>query len=120
MGGETGLYTHRDPDTVRGADVLFVSHDRLAEASPNSYLDVAPELIVEVLSPSNRWIKIREKIDEYFAIGVERVWIIEPERRSAQIYRSPDASRTVRENEALEGEGALEGFALPLVTLFET
>lgn len=119
MVGEVGVYTHRDPDTVRGADVLFISHERLAEATPNDYLDVAPELIVEVLSASNTKQEMRGKIAEYFSIGVERVWIIEPQRRTAQIYRSPDAARTLGADEALEGEGVLEGFHLPLETLFE-
>lgn len=120
MTGETGLYTGRDPDTVRGADVLFISHERLAEASPNNYLDVAPELVVEVLSASNTAQEMRDKVAEYFSIGVERVWVVDSERRTVQIYRSPDAPRTLGEGDVLEGEGALEGFSLPLARLFDS
>ncbi len=72
MGGEVGIYTRRNPDRVRGADVAFWSHERLPEGPPPGFLDVVPELVVEVISPTDRWRDIREKIEEYFAIGVDR------------------------------------------------
>ena len=71
--GEVGLYTRRDPDTVRGADVMFMSHERLAKLGDSAFLDVAPELIVEVLSPDDRWSEVRQKLREYFEIGVALV-----------------------------------------------
>lgn len=52
MVGETGIYTHRNPDTLREADVLFISHERYAQKTHAAYLDVAPGLVVEVLSPT--------------------------------------------------------------------
>jgi Uma2 family endonuclease len=116
--GEVGIYTGRDPDTVRGADVLFISHERLESASPDGFLDVAPELIVEIMSPTNKWEEVRRKIEEYLAIGVEQVWIVEPANRAVQIYRSRDAVRTLSEDDVLEGEGKLDGFTLPVRDLF--
>jgi Uma2 family endonuclease len=126
LAGEVGIYTGHDPDTVRGADVLFISHERLKKASPEGFLkaspegflDVAPELIVEIMSPSNAWEDVRQKIEEYFAIGVEHVWIVEPENRAVQIYRSRDVVRTLSGDDVLEGEGALDGFILPIRNLF--
>jgi Uma2 family endonuclease len=53
--GEVGIYTARHPDTVRGAAVAFISNERMARVRSSSYLDVAPELVVEVLSPDDRW-----------------------------------------------------------------
>jgi len=53
LGGEVGIYTHRQPDTVCGADVAFISHERLAQVQSKSFLDVCPELIVEVMSPDD-------------------------------------------------------------------
>lgn len=55
--GEVGIYTERNPDTVRGADAVFVSHQRLAQVQSESYLDVAPELIVEIISPGEAGVK---------------------------------------------------------------
>lgn len=117
MVGEVGIYTERNPDTVRGADVLFISHERLGAAASEGFLDVAPELVVEIMSPTNTWEEVRRKIEEYFAIGVERVWIVEPENRAVQVYQSPDAVHTLSSTDVLEGEGMLDGFALPIDTL---
>lgn len=119
MVGKVGIYTGRDPDTVRAADVLFISHERLKKASPEGYLDVAPELIVEIMSPTNKWEEVRRKIEEYFGIGVEQVWIVEPANRAVQVYRSRDAVRTLSEGDTLEDDGILDGFAIAVGALFE-
>ena len=110
MVGEVGIYTGRDPDTVRAADVLFISHERLKNASPDGFLDVAPALVVEIMSPSNAWEDVRQKIEEYVAIGVEQVWIVEPANRAVLVYRARDAVHTLAEDDTLNGEGPLEGF----------
>ena len=78
FGGEVGIYTHRNPDTVRAADVAFVSRERMAQVRSHGYLDVAPELIVEVMSPDDAWSNLMEKLDEYFAVGVKLVWVADP------------------------------------------
>ena len=116
--GEVGIYMHRDPDYIRGADVVFISSERIAQITSESYLDVAPELVVEVISPGNTWQEMRDKIQEYFAIGVEWVWIVEPERRQVLVYRSPTEMTALNEHDTLEGERVLTGFSLLLAELF--
>ncbi len=118
MVGEVGIYTRRNPDRVRGADVAFWSHERLPDGPPPGFLDVAPNLVVEIISPNDRWQDIREKIEEYFAIGVDRVWVVVPRTRSVLVYESPTTLRQLKEGDILEGEGVLEGFTLPVVRLF--
>lgn len=118
LGGEVGIYTRRNPDRVRGADVAFLSRNRLAHRPGKKFLDVAPELVVEILSPDDRWEEVRQKIEEYFAIGVERVWIVEPENRSVLVYRSVTEMERLAEADTLEGEGPLAGFTLPVASLF--
>ncbi len=120
MVGEVGVYTRRDPDTVRGADVLYISHERLAQATPGGFMDVAPELIVEVMSPSDRWSEVRKKIKEYFEIGVTAVLIVEPEEQTIALYRSPTAIQEFALNGALTLEDILPGFNLPLNQLWAT
>jgi len=115
--GEVGVYTQFAPDTVRGVDVLFVSRQRLAAPSGKA-LKVAPELVIEIVSPTDRWRDLRNKIDEYFAIGVERVWIVEPEKKQLLVYRTPTEFRQFTQQETVYGEGILEGFELPLSELF--
>jgi Uma2 family endonuclease len=118
MGGETGIYTRRNPDTVRGADVLFISKERMPNEPPAGFLETAPDLVVEVLSPTTRWKELRTKLVEYLAIGVAQGWIIDPVHRAIWVYRSATDVRQFVEGDTLNGEGALEGFALPLDTLF--
>lgn len=118
VGGEVGIYTRRKPDRVRAADVAFVSRSRSPKRPTKKFLDVAPELVVEVLSPEDRWQDIRPKIEEYFGIGVERVWVVEPENRAVLVYRSPSEARRLGEGDTLEGEGALSGLTLPIASLF--
>ena len=118
MGGEVGIYTRRNPDRIRGADVAFWSHERLPDDPPPGFLDVAPNLVVAVVSPNDRWQDIREKIEEYFAIGVDRVWVVVPATRGVLVYESSTSLRQLREGVVLEGEGVLEGFKLPVARLF--
>ena len=117
LAGEVGVYTRFEPDTVRGVDVIFVSRKRLAAPSGKA-LKVAPELVVEIVSPTDRWSELRSKIAEYFAIGVERVWIVEPEKKQLLVYRTPTEFSQLTQQETVRGEGILEGFALPLSELF--
>ncbi len=118
LAGEAGVYTQRNPDRVRGADVAFISRKRLPHRPKQVFLEVAPELVVEILSPTDRWDQVRQKIEEYFSIGVERVWIVEPDKRDVLVYRSSLEATAVREGETLTGEGVLEGFALAVADLF--
>lgn len=119
MGGEVGIYTRRNPDRVRGADIAFISKERLPEP-PKGFLEVAPELVVEIVSPGDRWEDVRQKLEEYFAIGVQWVWIVEPENRAVLVYRSLSEMQKFGEEDTLKGEGVLEEFELPVASLFVT
>lgn len=118
--GEVGVYTRRNPDTVRGADVLYISKERFQRASKDkAFLDAAPELVVEVLSPDDRPAELARKLSEYFAVGVLLVWVADPESRSVRAYRSPSDVRELGEEETLTGDEALPGFEAPVAQFFE-
>jgi Uma2 family endonuclease len=70
MTGEIGIYTRRNPDRVRGADVVFLSKECWPDRPPKGFLEVAPDLVVEIISPNDRWQDVRQNLAEYFAIGV--------------------------------------------------
>jgi Uma2 family endonuclease len=106
---DTGFIVNRGPDTVRGPDVAFWSKERLPVV-PVGYMDIAPDLAVEVLSPSNTSKMIREKLKEYFAKGVRMVWVIAPEDRTVTVYRKPDEGRVLHESAFVTGEDVLPGF----------
>ena len=118
LAGEVGIYTERNPDTVRGADVAFISNERLSKVKSESYLDIAPELIVEVKSPSDRWNKIEEKLAEYFAIDVKMVWVAEPKRKMVHVYHSLTDVKHLTKDEKLSGEEILPGFSVLVADFF--
>ena len=119
--GEVGIYIHRDPDTVRGADVAFVSNERYSKRSQESgFLDVAPDLVVEIMSPDDRWSEVKQKLREYFSVGVKVVWVADPADRTVYAYRSLTDVREFTEADTLTGdEDVLPGFSMPVAKLFE-
>jgi len=120
LGGEAGLYTRHDPDTVRGADVLFISHERYSRCGPLTFLDVSPELVVEISSSDNRPGEVAEKVEEYLSIGVDRVWVVSLRRKTVKIHRSGAAQpETLGIGDTLRDKEILPGFSLPLSDLFQ-
>jgi Uma2 family endonuclease len=118
--GEVGIYTRRNPDSVRAADVLFISTDRYARRSaPSGFLDVAPELVVEILSPRDTVMALTGKLREYFAIGVTLVWVIDPAARRVYAYRAITDVREYAETDRLRADEVLPGFEIPVASLFE-
>jgi Uma2 family endonuclease len=117
--GEVGIYTHRDPDTVRGADVLFISNERYARKQSPGFLDVAADLVVEVPSPNDTWTEVTQKLREYFVIGVRLVWVADPEAHCVYAYRSLTDVREFTENDDLPGDDVLPGFSVKVAELFE-
>jgi Uma2 family endonuclease len=109
VSNDTGFVTERAPDTVRGPDISYWSKERLHEV-PVGYIDVAPDMLVEVQSPSNTSKQIRAKLKEYFAKGVRLVWVIAPEDRTLTIYRTHDEGRVLHETAKATGEEVLPGF----------
>lgn len=118
FGGETGVYTRREPDTVRGVDLAYMSHERFACVKSQSYLDVAPELIVEVMSPHDAWSDVQEKLAEYFAIDVRVVWVVDPKLKQIHSYEAVDAVHVFKTDDELTCEALLPGFVMPLAELF--
>lgn len=116
-GDEVGIYIRRRPDRIRGADIAFVSTDRQAKPV-KGYLEVAPNLVVEIMSPEDRWQDVREKLADYFSIGVERVWIVEPQNRKVLIFSSPTDVEEYGQADILRGEGILSDFAIGVADLF--
>ncbi len=118
LGGEAGVYTARNPDTVRGMDVAFISHERMAQVQSTSYLDVAPELIVEILSPGDRWHDVQDKLAEYFAINVQVVWVADPKRKQLHVYQTVTEVEILTAADTLSGGEVLAGFEVAVANLF--
>ena len=116
---ETGFLIHIDPDTVRAPDVSFVSISHLPlNDIPDGYIDLAPDLVVEVVSPNDRRREVQEKVDEWLNVGVRLVWVLYPATRSAIIYRSLNDVTHLTADEFLDGEDVVPGFLCRLGELF--
>ena len=117
--GEVGIYTRRNPDTTRAADVLYISNERYSQRSSSAFLDVSPAIIVEILSPGDSMPEVLQKLREYFAIGVVLVWLIDPTSKTVLVYRSLTNVRELTVNDELTGEDVLPGFVMKVAELFE-
>jgi Uma2 family endonuclease len=117
--GEVGIFTRRGPDTVRGADVAYLSNERYERLrSKQGFLD-APDLVVQVLSPHDSAAGLTQKLREYFAIGVRLVWVADPDARAVLAYRSLTDVREIRDTDRLSGDDVLPGFEVAVASLFE-
>ena len=117
--GECGFLLRRDPDTVRGPDISFVRRERLAGLDRKKFFRGAPDLAVEILSPSNRAGEVRAKVADYLNAGCRLVWVIDPDKRDAEVYRALDAPRHIAPDGRLDGEDIVPGFSVPLAVVFE-
>jgi Uma2 family endonuclease len=118
---DAGFVLADDPPTVRGPDIAFLTEETVRrEGSPTGFWRIAPDLAVEILSPSNRAADIQEKVLEYLAAGTRLVWIVDPKTRSVTVYRSPNEIRILREGDVLDGADILPGLALPVSRIFAT
>ena len=106
----------------RRPDVAFVSYERWPQQRPVPHAEaweVVPNLVVEVISPSDKGNDILDKVAEYFRMGVECVWVIFIFQKLVYIYESPTQVRILTHADELYGEPVLPHFRLPLATLFE-
>lgn len=120
LSNDCGVITERSPDTLRGADVAFYSFGRVPKGPlGEGYLEVAPDVVVEVLSKFDRWPKVLAKVAEYLDAGVRVVCVLDPRKATAQLHRPDgdieilDASQTLRLPELGDS------FAEPVSLFFE-
>ena len=116
---ETGFILGRNPDVVLGPDVAFVREDRIpTDYDPDHFLPVAPDLAVEVISPSERHGQITTKVRKYLQGGVRLLWLVNPRRRTATVYSPGAEPRVLTEADELDGGDVLPGCRLPIAAIF--
>jgi Uma2 family endonuclease len=120
MTNDSWIAVERDPDSVRGPDVCYFSYSRLPKGPvPEGLLDVLPELVFEVRSPSDRWTKVVEKMVEYLDGGVSVVVILDPNTQSATVYRADERQTIFEADQTLIIPDVLPEFAVPIKSFFE-
>lgn len=110
-----GMRLASNPDIVRAPDVGFVRAERVpASGIPDGFWPGAPDLAVEVISPTDRYGDVIDKAQEYLVAGTLLVWLVDPERRTVVIFRQAGATSTIGAEGVLDGEDVLPGFRLNL------
>jgi Uma2 family endonuclease len=118
LAAETGFKIADSPDTVRAPDVAFVAAARVPDPMPRGYAALAPDLAVEVLSPSDGPGYVLGKVGDWLSSGCRLVWIVDPQKRSARVYRADGSEVFLDASGELSGEDVLPGFTCPLAEIF--
>lgn len=114
FGQDTGFRIASGPDTVRGPDLAFVSHEHAAELPRRGYAALAPDLVAEIISPDDRPGEYLAKVAQWLEAGTRLVWVIDPQRAEARVCRADGSLTIVGEDALLDGEAVLPGFSCPL------
>jgi Uma2 family endonuclease len=118
-GAETGFIVTSDPDTVLAPDISFVRQDRLPAAGlPTGFWRGAPDLAVEVLSPSDGAREVEDKARAWLEAGARLVWLADQRSRTITVRRRDATPRILSASETLDGEDVLPGFSLPVADAF--
>jgi len=119
FGAETGFWIAEKPDTVRAPDVAFVRRERAeAVGDVTGYWPGAPDLGVEVISPSDLYTEVDEKVAMWLERGARMVLVVNPRRRTIAVHRPGGQVRLLAESDEIDGEDVVPGWKLPVRALF--
>jgi Uma2 family endonuclease len=114
---------------VFGADILYVLGPRIKRGpdvsvvmrpfDPRQEIQGAPELAIEILSPSNRDVAMRRKVAQYFSAGCKLLWIVDSDARSVEVWTNAGGPEcTLGDADTLRAAELLPGFSMPVSALF--
>lgn len=116
---ETGFKLKSDPDTVRAADIAFVRRERLEVlGETESYWPGAPDLAVEVNSPSDTVREVEKKVIEWLEFGSRLVWVVSSKLHTVTVYRSLTDIVALTEKDTLDGGDVVPGFQIAIAEIF--
>jgi Uma2 family endonuclease len=108
-----------DPNKVRKPHISFVKRERFtAQHLHEGFLSIAPDLVVEVISPNDLASELNEKVEDYRAANIPLIWVIDPEVRTVVIYRGDGTVAKLGEKDELSGENIIPGFRCQVAELF--
>jgi Uma2 family endonuclease len=111
---DTGFKIGSDPDTVRAPDVAFISKAQQHAIADRGYSELAPDFVAEILSPDDRPGEVLSKVGDWLDAGVRLVWVVDPIRREARVYRADGSQSTIESAGTMDGEDVLPGLSCRL------
>ncbi|MFL6210801.1 MAG: Uma2 family endonuclease [Pyrinomonadaceae bacterium] len=119
FGAETGFKLASNPDTVLAPDIAFIRREQIEQTGLSKGFGTgSPDLAVEVLSPSDRDVKVKAKVAEWLANGARAVWVVSPKLRNVVIYRALTDVTVLTENDELDGAEVVPGFRCRVAEIF--
>lgn len=110
----------RAPDSVVSPDASFIKLDHLpSRAARRKRVEVAPDIAVEVVSPSDRASMVTRKVSRYLAAGTERVWVVDPEARTVAVYGPGGFAQFLEEGDVLDGGDVIPGLQIKVFDIFD-
>ena len=116
---ETGFKLASNPDIVRAPDLAFIRRERVeAVGDVEGYWPGAPDLAVEVISPSDTYAEVQEKVFDWIEAGTQMVILVMPRKRAVTVYRSLTDIVMLTEHDTLDGGDGVPGWKIPVRELF--
>ena len=120
VGSDSGIWLERDPDTVREPDIAFTSAERLpVDHRVMGYSEVVPDLVVEVVSPSDSRRAVLDKVAMWTGHGVRLVWVVHPGPRTVEVHTAEGRVSALGIEDDLDGMDVVPGFLCPVSAVFE-
>lgn len=119
--GNPGFILRRNPDTVRAPDVAFIRAGRFpaGRLPRRGFAEIAPDLVVEVISPSDTPAEVQAKVRDWIEAWVRIVWVMYPEQRTVHVIRSLQERLILDESAVLDGGDVVPGFSCRVAELFD-
>lgn len=119
VAGDVGFQLGRDPDLVRAPDIAFLASDSIPTGlASRRFVEGAPVLAIEVVSPNDRANDIIERVDDYLNAGARLIWVVYPSRQQVVEYNAPGEFLILRCGDTLTGSDILPGFSCPVADIF--
>jgi Uma2 family endonuclease len=115
---EAGFQLSHDPDTVRAPDVAFVRADRIPSGGVKGFFQGAPDIVAEVVSPTDRANEVAAKVQEWLQAGCSMVWVVDPENQTVAVHRICKEIAVLVTGDSLTGGDVLPEFFMPVAKVF--
>ena len=115
---EVGYILRRNPDTVRLPDVAWISGERSTRPAIPGFPDGAPDLAIDVKSPTNTYAEMERRGEMWLEYGCQMAWIAYPERQTIAVHRPGQSPETLGVDDTLDGGELLPGFSIPVRRIF--
>lgn len=113
-----GFILGREPDLVREPDVCFIRQERVdAVGYTRGYFPGAPDMVVEIVSPNDRYVDVQEKVDDWLAAGTRLVIVVNSRNRTVNVH-TPEGALTLTEADTLDGGDVVPGWRMPVADIF--